>query len=204
MIGRKCGRLTVVCVAPSSAKGMYWHCMCECGQSITARGSHLRSGNIQSCGCLARENCRRISHLGNAATRTHGMGNTPEYRSWREMLRRCYDKRSAYFHRYGLRNITICAAWKNSFVEFFSDMGKRPSDIHSLDRRDNDGNYERDNCHWATPREQANNMIRNRIVFFRGKEMTAANAIRLSMTDRPKPTIYWRLRHGVPFEEAIL
>jgi hypothetical protein len=87
---------------------------------------------------------------------THGMSKTPEFRCWWHMLQRCSNPRNARFARYGGRGIRVCERWRK-FEDFFADMGPRPSAQHSIDRENNDGNYEPSNCRWATRSEQQNN-----------------------------------------------
>lgn len=94
----------------------------------------------------------------------HGMWKSKEYNSWDHMKRRCLNPNDPKYYRYGARGITVCARWlgDNGFQNFFNDMGFAPSPSHSIDRIDNDGNYEPANCKWSTPKEQANNTSRNR------------------------------------------
>lgn len=84
-------------------------------------------------------------------------GKHPLYKIWNGMKRRCYDRESKSYKYYGGRGITVCDKWLNSFSSFIFDVGQRPSDQHQLDRIDNDGNYERENCRWSTPSENAYN-----------------------------------------------
>ena len=91
------------------------------------------------------------------ALRQHGLWNTPEYRSWSQMKARCLNPKAQNYHLYGGRGIKICAQWLNSFPTFLADMGKRPSLAYSLDRINNNGNYEPTNCKWSTATEQSNN-----------------------------------------------
>jgi len=91
------------------------------------------------------------------AVTTHGMSRTPEYKIWSVMLQRCHNPNAQGYPYYGARGISVCERWRESFAEFIADVGRRPSAEHSLDRIENDGNYEPGNCRWATPKEQANN-----------------------------------------------
>lgn len=95
-----------------------------------------------------------LKHVANR--RTHGMSRSPEYKSWCGMKERCYNKNNKKYKDYGCRGIIVCNRWHN-FENFFEDMGKKPSKNHSIDRIDNDGNYEPNNCRWATSLQQARN-----------------------------------------------
>ena len=81
----------------------------------------------------------------------HGMSKTAEYKAWSKMKERCYSKNYDFYKSYGGRGISVCAKWKDSFMAFYNDMGEKPSKRHQLDRRDNDGNYEANNCRWVLP-----------------------------------------------------
>jgi hypothetical protein len=155
LVGNRFGRLTVVkFIGRSSHRHALWECLCECGNVVLVANPNLRSGNSKSCGCLKTEN--------NIITWTkhgHASGNTPEYESWSAMwsrVRSSPNRRA--FRDYVQRGISVCDRWK-SFETFLSDMGPRPPKT-SIDRIDNDGNYEPSNCRWATASQQVRNRRR--------------------------------------------
>ncbi len=139
--------------------------------------------------------------------RKHGEANsgrrwmTSEYAIWQAMIQRCSNPSVKRYPRYGGRGIEVCAEWRRSFQSFLKDMGRRPSKKHSLDRIDNDGNYEPSNCRWATTKTQANNTSWNRVLTIDGTSMTIAEwAYFRSMKSN---TIVCRLRRGWPAERAV-
>lgn len=134
-------------------KDAWWVAQCHCGNAIVTSASHLVSGHTKSCGC---KNTRNL--LGNQRIQyIHGKRHAPEYGVWTNMKTRCYNKNSIKYYRYGARGITVCDRWRNSFSNFYKDMGSRPSSDHSIDRINNDGNYEPENCRWATRSQQMKN-----------------------------------------------
>lgn len=148
--GKRFGRLMILHFSGyTKAQKKLWLCECNCGKIIKTTTGDLISGTTQSCGCLQRE---RTS----IANRKHGASNSGTYSCWRSMMARCYRKTTSGYNRYGGRGIIVCFRW-HTYSNFLVDMGERPSEIHSIDRIDGSGNYEPNNCRWATPKEQAAN-----------------------------------------------
>lgn len=162
-IGQRYNQLVVIdklpsrlCGAAYPSKQAWWQCRCDCGRMVAIRASNLVSGQTKSCGCR-----RAAAAIANGRARmTHGMSRSPEFNAWHKMLDRCLNSRSRWFRHYGGRGIRVCDQWRDSFVAFLTDMGRRPDPKLSLDRIDNDGHYEPGNCRWATASEQVKNRRR--------------------------------------------
>lgn len=197
LVGKVFGRLTVLSRHPENTKAgsSRWVCSCDCGKTdIVAVGQDLNNGHTQSCGCLQKEN------TSNANT-VHGFSHLPEYAAWKNLIARCHNLQHEHYKYYGARGITVSEEWRYSFEKFYSDMGPRPSEEHSIDRQDNDFGYCKENCRWATQEEQANNKRSNIVFTFDNESLTLAEwAKKLSMN---YDTLRTRLKRGWPFEEAI-
>lgn len=159
--GQSFGRLTVI---SGSYENRKWSCRCECGQTARVAASHLKDGNTKSCGCYAQE-CRVVYNT------KHGMTRTRTWRIWTEARRRCFDPNRKAFKDYGGRGITMCPKWANSFQQFFEDMGPCP-DGYSIERVNNNGNYEPGNCKWIPRTDQQRNKRNLTVVDFHGERLT--------------------------------
>jgi hypothetical protein len=123
--------------------GTFWRCRCDCGKDHVARTMALRNGSSWCCGCRAKR-------------REHGLSATAAYHRWSQAKNRCLNPNDPSWKNYGGRGITMCARWIDAYENFLADMGEPPPGM-SLDRIDNDGNYEPSNCRWATKTEQCHN-----------------------------------------------
>lgn len=147
--GKKFGRLLVISEAGRNHDSrVLWNCLCDCGKTKIVLSSHLLRGAIRSCNCLRDETVRRA--------RTHGYSRTPIYEIWCGMIKRCRNPKTQFYPYYGGRGIKVCERW-DRFENFLEDMGQRPSPLHSIDRKDVNGNYEPGNCEWSTATKQARN-----------------------------------------------
>ena len=150
LVGKKFSRLTVVSFSHIEKEQSRWNCVCDCGNKITIRGWVLTSGRTKSCGCL------RVETTSKQFT-THGLTNDPLYKVWEAMKRRCLSVKEKSYKDYGGRGIKVCDRWLNSFENFHRDMSKGYKWNLTIDRIDVNGNYEPNNCRWATQLQQRSN-----------------------------------------------
>jgi len=152
--GQKFGRLMVISIAEKATHGKttQWLCKCECGKETFVHTAELRSGRTKSCGCLQKD-------VTIARNYKHGLAHRHKlYSVWNSMRCRCNNVNDSAFSRYGGRGITICPEWNKSFIAFYKWAIKSGyKEGLSIDRINNDGNYEPSNCRWATVKEQQNN-----------------------------------------------
>jgi hypothetical protein len=193
------GRLTTIgpkFVLSNKQSRAYQVCQCDCGKHVVCQADCLRNGNTQSCGCLQKE---RTS----AVNTTHGLSRTPEHKRWKGMIGRCHNPNQSNYSCYGGRGIKVCERWlgPNGYQNFLADMGRRPSDKHSIDRIDVNGDYCPENCRWATRTQQNNNTRRNIVLTHAGRSMTMAEWSR--EVGMPPTMIKQRLKRGWSVEEAL-
>ena len=182
------GSLTVLSLAKSKGNGAIWLCQCKCGNQKEIRATDMVQGKIKSCGC---EHTKRIAK----AITKHGMTNTRTYSIWQAMRLRC----NRINQDYSCRGITYDERW-DSFENFYLDMGEVPKGM-SIDRIDVNGNYNKENCRWATREQQANNTRANVFIEWNGKRQTRSQWEReLNM----KPTtLRSRLKTGWSLDRAM-
>jgi hypothetical protein len=190
LTGNKYARLTVIEYRGASS----WLCKCDCGNELIVRNGDLSTGNTKSCGCLGRDVLTKRNT-------THGLSHTKEYSVWAGMINRCYNEREKSYPNYGGRGVAVCDRWRNSFENFYADMGPRPSDNHSIERDDYNGDYKPSNCRWATIVEQANNKRSNLMLTVGGKTKTAAEFSKEIGIDGK--TLRARIYRGWSHDDAI-
>lgn len=193
LTGLRFGRLVVIKHARSENGKTFWDCVCDCGNRKEAIGNKLRSGLIKSCGCLSRE------LLENGTRRTHGKSGSRVYRIWNAMLQRCRNKNVERYPVYGGRGITVCKRWMK-FENFYEDMGDVPAG-KSIDRIDNDLGYFKENCRWASSKEQCANKRKTVKFLFNGEVLTLTEHARV-VGIKPH-TVYMRLRSGWSIHDAL-
>jgi hypothetical protein len=192
--GRRYGRLVVTGEAQVRRHGRpTWECLCDCGTTRTAEAEELRTGHVQSCGCLALE-------TRGANNRTHGQSKTDLWKLWVSMRQRCENPANPSYARYGALGVKVCTRWQE-FLNFLEDMGERPTASHSIDRKDPHGDYCPENCRWATPTEQANN--RRKTVLWECDGLRLSVAQWAARTGMKQATLRRRLKAGWPIKAAL-
>lgn len=197
--GQVFGRLTAIRFDRYEKERNYWIFRCICGSEKSQAASLVNRGHINSCGCLQKERARE-------ASTTHGMsgtrigGKTRVYRAWQNMISRCEYTKGKHFHRYGGRGIKVCARWRVSFEAFLEDMGEPPEGC-SLDRIDNDGDYEPSNCRWANQKTQtANRSVCNFVEVDGGKVLLLHHCEAIGVSHN---MVRKRLKRGWSLDDAL-
>lgn len=205
-VGQRFGRLVVTELIPARGKsglgrGIF---ICDCGRQTEQRIAHVIGALVKSCGCAQIESAKQLGLANKHNLRPqikHGLSRSAEYRAWSHAKGRCYNPNSTQYAEYGGRGITMSSEWLDSFETFFSDMGPRPTDSHSLDRKDNDGPYSKDNCRWALPVVQSRNRRSNRLLTHEGITLTVTEWA--AKTGIKRSTLNMRLRTGWPADQAL-
>ncbi len=163
-IGSTIGECILLGEAHTKNCKRYGNFKCKCGKDFIALISKVKSRHTKSCGCLVIDKVTKMNT-------THGMAHSPEFHAWINLIQRCTNKNNKRYKEWGGRGIKVCERWLNSFENFYEDMGAKPSKYHSVDRfPNNNGIYEKLNCRWATPKEQAMNRSSNLIVEYKGQK----------------------------------
>lgn len=161
LISKRFGKLVVLSEAdphtfPGGTRSRRVNAVCDCGSRVTVFSKHIVSGLTTSCGCHHRALVARLK-TSHGATRGPRRAWDAEYGIWSGMIARCENPNVAKYESYGGRGVKVCARWRKSYAAFLADMGRRPSKRHSIDRINNDGDYEPTNCRWATASQQMRN-----------------------------------------------
>lgn len=202
LTGQRFNRLIAIKFAYIKNKHTYWLFKCDCGKEKIIRVDGVKNEEIKSCGCLNKElTAKRIFK--------HGMTKTRFYSIWQHVKIRCLDKNHKYYKNYGGRGITICERWmkfenfRDDMYQFYLDHVKKFGEKNtSINRKDNDGNYELSNCEFATYEIQANNTRGNHLITYKGETMTLIQWSR--KLNLKKDTLYGRiLTRGFSVEKAF-
>lgn len=173
LAGMRVGQWEVLGFAGMKGSISLWLCKCHCcGRERAVVGANLLRETTKSCG------------------KRDGRKKHPLHETWAGMIVRCRNPKDTAFHRYGGRGITVCERWTNDFWAFVSDMGPKPDPSYSIERIDNDGNYEPGNCVWASPKQQTRNTTRTNIIEFKGKRLCLTDWAKL--LGIPRSTLSWR------------
>ena len=201
LTGKRFGRLVVVGYygkkTCGNQKKSTWLCNCDCGNQTIVGIGELRDGGTQSCGCIQKE-------FAGSLNRTHNLSGKCGrlYPLWKSVKYRCYCKTSKDYANYGGRGIVMCDEWKNDFLVFYNwAISNGYKEDLTIDRIDNNGNYEPSNCRWADWKTQNRNTRRNRLLFYNGKTLCVsewAETIGIKCG-----TLFQRIRKGMSAKEAI-
>lgn len=196
LTGQRFGRLVVIERADNSADGRArWLCRCDCGQSKTVLGEHLKKGRTKSCGCAKSESSSK-------RFKKHGGRNSKLYRIWSNMKDRCNNPDCKVYSDYGGRGIKVCKEWIDDFSAFQKwALANGYKEGLTIDRKDNDKGYFPDNCRWTDRKIQGNNKRNCRYITYKGQRKTVAEWS--DITGIPHDTLLYRLNHGWETERIL-
>lgn len=172
----------------------YWECQCFCGEKFLTLGTTIRKGEVKSCGCYR----RGILKKQRDENKTHGDSKSRLFRIWSNMKNRCNnDKDKQKYKNYGGRGIKVCDEWNNNYDNFKKwALNNDYKEFLSIDRIDNDGDYEPSNCRWTDMKTQSRNKRNNINVFYKGKYRTISEIAEIEKCSKYK--LYYRLKHNIP------
>ncbi|MCF7995219.1 MAG: hypothetical protein K9L88_10310 [Chromatiaceae bacterium] len=170
LTGERFGRLVVLSESESLDKRKAWLCRCDCGNEKTLSSKQLRHDKVRSCGCLRKETSAETAA---ARKKSEAKRRDPLYNRWLCMLQRCSNPKNPSYHNYGGRGVKVCEAWRESFDAFLEDIGQPPTLKHTIERINNDGDYEPENCRWALRDEQLRNQRVNILITVNEDTLTA-------------------------------
>lgn len=198
MTGKVVGRWLVIAPAANRGKNTRWLCRCTCGNERLVNLGSLQNNESQSCGCLRAELLvkSKFKH-----GESHNPLPSPEYSTWRSLITRCYDPKRENYKNYGGRGITVYPEWRESFAAFLTYVGRKPSPEHSINRINNNGNYEPGNVEWATPLDQSKNREYTIRLSIDGESKTISEWSKISGISHL--TIYNRIKKGWEEKEAV-
>lgn len=195
--GKIFGQLKVIEMIPKTTRKTYWLCQCSCGNQKEIRSDSLLSGKTISCGCHRKQ--QALINL--KPNKTHDLSNTRLYKEWQGMKKRCLNKKDKRFSSYGGRGISICKQWLEfeNFCEWAMNNGYQEN--LSIDRINNNGNYEPNNCKWSTNKEQCNNRRTNILICYKGKTKTLMQwCEELNLNYK---RVHNRYRRGIPLDDVF-
>jgi len=195
LTGKRFGRLLVIERVGTRGRSVLWKCRCDCGNEKEIVSGSLINGNTKSCGCLQAQSAKE-KHT------THGMKRTRIYNTWAKMIQRCNNQNEKCYQNYGGRGIRVCDNW-SEFIPFYSwAMKNGYDDSLSIDRINNDGNYEASNCKFSTSKEQANNRRGNVFYEYQGEIKTLSQWSDVCKASRD--SLLHRIKAGWTIEKALL
>lgn len=199
LTGQKFGRALVLKRVENKGIRVAYLCRCDCGNEFIALAHHLKGGGTKSCGCLRSDaSIKRARKL----LYKHGKCDTNLYKTWSSIKARCLCKTHRAFKNYGGRGITLCIEWANDFLVFEKwALANGYKKGLTIDRIDNNGNYEPSNCRWTTRTVQQNNRRTNRFIEYNGKKRTLSQWSKI--LNIPETTLFGRLKNNWPLDKVF-